>query len=97
MISGYDYDYDYIYIYIYIYICSGVPPGNSEVLPRRGPRAQGTPPGFTATQHGAPTGDPPPHGWVHKTTAAPPLLSPPERGTPARRVGNIVPCRAAMN
>ena len=57
----YIYIYLYIYAYVYIYIhIAESPPGESEVLPRRGPRAQGTPPGLTATPDGAPTGDPPP-------------------------------------
>ena len=36
----------YYTILYYTILNSGVPPGESEVLPRRGPRAQGTPPGF---------------------------------------------------
>ena len=43
---------------------SGVPPGDSEVLPRRGPRAQGTPPGFYGHAGRSSHRRPPPPAWV---------------------------------
>ena len=39
---------------------------------------------FSAKPDGAPTGDPPPHGWVHATTASPP---PPPSAPPKRDSG----------
>ena len=43
----------------------------SEVLPRRGPRAQGTPPGFFGQAGRSSHRRPPPVGGGHKTTASP--------------------------
>ena len=80
----------YIYIYIYIYIYSGVPPGESEVLPRRGPRAQGTPPGFNGqagrSSHRRP---PPPREGAHnnRQPPPPPLSPPPKRDSGAEGWG----------
>ena len=52
---------------------------------------------FSAKPDEAPTGDPPP-AWVGaRDNRQPPPPSPPKKGTPARRVGDIVPCRAAMS
>ena len=93
MISGYDYDCDYIYIYIYIYISIYIYIYIYIYL------AQGCHWVYTAKPDGAPTGNPPPawEGALHKRQPPRPPSAPAKKGTPARRVGDIVPCRAAMN
>ena len=59
---------------------SGVPPGESEVLPRRGPRAQGTPPGFFG-HAGRSSHRRPPPAWVgaHNNRQPPPPPQPPQK------------------
>ena len=83
------YTYIYVYINIYTYIYTGVHPGKSEVLPRRGPRAQGKP---LRSRTELPPATPPAPAWVGAYNNCHP-----RKGTPARRVGAIVPCCAAMN
>ena len=93
------YIYIYIHIYIYIYIAES-PPANPRFFLEGAHEPRGRHRVYTARPDGAPTGNPPPpHGRVHSITASPPrpASAPPKKGTPARRVGDIVPCRAAMN
>ena len=66
---------------------SGVPPGESEVLPRRGPRAQGTPPGFIG-QAGRSSHRRPPPAWVGAhNNRQPPPSAPPKRDSGAEGWG----------
>ena len=86
-------------IYIYIYIHSGVPPGNPRFFLEGAHKPRGRQRVYTAKPDGAPTGNPPPawEGALHTASPPRPPSAPPKKGTPARRVGDIVPCRAAMN
>ena len=93
--SIYIYIYIYsIYIYIYIYIS---PPANPRFFLEGAHEPRGRHRVSRPRRTELPPATPPAWEGAHNSRQPPPPTAPPEKGTPARRVGDIVPCRVAMN